>query len=104
MTLINIDAANDCEVSFVKFTPEIVASKAKPAVEKVLFKGNPILTGVFIDEKNFIGCGFDNAPLLFKHNGTKWTFSGSLDQGLGKKRASKISKDAFGVTSVFFDA
>lgn len=104
MTLINIDAANDCEVSFVKFTPEIVASKTKPAVERVLFKGNPILTGVFIDENNFIGCGFDNAPLLFKHNGTKWTFSGSLDQGLGKKRASKISKDAFGVTSVFFDA
>lgn len=96
--------ANDCEVSFVKFTPEIVASKAKPNVEKVLFKGNPILTGVFVDENNFIGGGFDNAPLLFKHNGTKWVFSGSLDQGFGKKRAAKIQKDAFGVTSVFFDS
>lgn len=59
---------------------------------------------MFIDESNFIGCGFDNAPLLFKHDGSKWVFSGSIDQGLSKKKAAKISKDAFGVTSVFFDS
>lgn len=70
----------------------------------MLFKGNPILTGLFIDETIFIGCGFDNAPLIFKHNGKAWEYQGSLDPGLGKKRASKIAKDAFGVTSVFFDS
>ena len=70
----------------------------------MISKGNPILTGIFVDDSNFIGCGFDNAPLLFKHNGKAWEYSGSLDPGLGKKRASKIGKDAFGVTSVFFDS
>lgn len=73
-------------------------------MEKVIIKGNPVLNGIFIDEQHFVGCGFDNAPLLFKHDGRSWSFSKSLDPGFGKKRASKIQKDAFGVTSVFFDS
>lgn len=59
---------------------------------------------MFLDETSFVGCGFDNAPLLFKKNGSGWVFSKSLDEGLNKKRAPKIQKDAFGVTSVFFDS
>lgn len=41
---------------------------------------------------------------MFKHNGTKWAFVKSLDAGHDKKKTSKIAKDAFGVTSVFFDS
>lgn len=96
--------ANDCEVNFVKFTPEIVAAGNKPEVEKVIFRGNPCMTGCFVDENHFIGAGFDNAPLLFTYTGGKWSFTKSLDPGLSKKKAAKIQKDAFGVTSVFFDA
>lgn len=87
----------------MQFTPEIVAAGGKPAVQKVTYKGNPVLTGIFVDENNFVGCGFDNAPLLFKLNGGAWSFSKSLDAGFGKKRAAKIQKDAFATTSVFFD-
>jgi len=87
---INTFLANDCEVNFVKFTPEIVAAGSKPEPEKVIFKGNPILTGIFLDENSFVGCGFDNAPLLFKYTGGKWMFSKSLDSGLAKKKAAKI--------------
>jgi hypothetical protein len=46
-----------------------VASKEEPPVEKVVFKGNPILNGIFIDESHYIGCGFDNAPMLFTNDG-----------------------------------
>lgn len=67
-----------------------MAAQQKPAVEKVIFKGNPILKGLFLDENHFVGCGFDNAPLLFKHNGKTWTFSKSMDPGYGKKKAAKI--------------
>lgn len=70
----------------------------------MIFRGNPCLTGTFVDETHFVGAGFDNAPLLFTYTGGKWSFTKSLDAGLSKKRAAKIQKDAFGVTSVFFDA
>ena len=68
----------------------MVSSEQKPAVDKVIHKGNPILKGLFLDEQHFVGCGFDNAPLLFKHDGRAWSFVRSLDPGYGKKRAAKI--------------
>lgn len=59
---------------------------------------------MFIDERSYVGCGFDNVPLLFQHNGKEWTYVKSLDPGHDKKKTSKIAKDAFGTSSVFFDS
>jgi len=83
-------ASHDCEMHFVEFTPECVASKSKPSSKKVSYKGNPILNGVFINENTYIGCGYDNAPLTFKKEGDKWEYKGSLDEGFTQSKTSKI--------------
>lgn len=75
---------------FIDFTPECVASKSKPSSKKVSYKGNPILNGCFIKEDTYIGCGYDNAPLIFKKEGDKFVFKGSLDEGFSQAKASKI--------------
>jgi len=68
-------ASHDCEMHFAEFTPELVAEtiassgKAKPATKRVVYSGNPILNGSFINESTYIGCGYDNAPLIFKKQG-----------------------------------
>ena len=82
--------SNKCEMHFVEFTPECVASKSKPSSKKVSYKGNPILNGVFINENTYIGCGYDNAPLTFKKEGDKWEYKGSLDEGFSQAKTSKI--------------
>lgn len=62
------------------------------------------MTGSFISENTYIGCGFDNAPLIFKRQGNgSWSYEGSLDPGFGKTKESRIGKDAFGGRTVFFD-
>jgi len=97
-------ASHDCEMHFAEFTTQSVASKTKPQSKRVVYNGNPILTGSFISENTYIGCGFDNVPLIFKRsaNGT-WEFKGSLDAGFGKAKEARIGKDAFGGRTVFFD-
>ena len=52
--------------------------------------GNPILNGLFIDENTYIGCGYDNAPLVFKKSGADWSHFGTLDAGLYTENASSI--------------
>ena len=70
----------------------------------MVYNGNPILTGSFISENTYIGCGFDNVPLIFKRGaGDNWTFEGSLDPGFGKTKAARVGADAFGGRTVFFD-
>ena len=96
-------ATHDCELHFVRFTAEMVAAKEKPKPEKIIYRGNPILNGLFLDENSYVGCGYDNVPLLFKRSAGGWAFSKSLDAGINTKKPAKIGKDAFGVTSVFFD-
>ena len=59
---------------------------------------------MFISENTYIGCGYDNAPLLFKRQGDgSWQFSGSTDRGFGKTKNARIGNDAFGGRTVFFD-
>lgn len=97
-------ASHDCEMHFTDFTAEQVASKTKPSMKRVVYPGNPILCGCFISENTYVGCGYDNAPLLFKRQGDgNWTFEGSIDPGFGKKKASRIGSDAFGGRTVFFN-
>ena len=98
-----IFTAHDCEVNFVEFTEEIVNNKAKPKPQKVIVQGNPIINGFFLKDTCYVGCGYDNVPLIFKKQGDKWSFTGSLDKGFGKTKASKIGKDAFGGATVFFE-
>lgn len=62
-------ASHNCEMHFMDFTADGVNSKTKPATKRVVYSGNPILTGMFISENTYIGCGFDNAPLIFKRQG-----------------------------------
>jgi len=97
-------ASHDCEMHFSDFTAEMVASKTKPVSKRVVYNGNPVLTGNFISENTYIGCGFDNVPLIFKKaaDGT-WSFTGSLDPGFGRAKASMINSNAFGGRTVFFD-
>ena len=96
-------ASYDSEMHFVEFTPEIVASLEKPPSKKVSYKGNAILNGCFTNESTYVGCGFDNAPLLFKKEGAEWVFKGSLDPGFGKPKAAaaKIGVNAFVNTKMF---
>lgn len=97
-------ATHDCELHFVEFTPENVASREKPKSKRVLYNGMPILCGLFVSENSYVGCGYDNAPLLFKkETDGSWVHAGSLDPGLEKVKAAKIGKDAFGGRTVMFD-
>lgn len=78
-------ASHDCEMHFAEFTAESVGSKTKPSSKRVVYNGNPILTGSFISESTYIGCGFDNVPLAFKKQADgNWQFTGSLDPGYGQ--------------------
>lgn len=69
---------------FADFTAENVANLEKPKSQKVIYGGNPIMNGCFIKEDTYIGCGFDNAPLIFKRKEGKWEHCGTLDDGLSK--------------------
>ena len=88
---------------FAELTAEQVSSKSKPSTKRVVYEGNPILTGCFISENTYVGCGYDNVPFAFKKQGDgSWKFEGSLDPGYGRKKQSKIANDAFGGRTVFF--
>ena len=89
---------------FVKFTSEGVASQEKPKSKRVIYKGNPILNGLFVSPNVYVGCGYDQVPLIFKSaDGNNWTFEGSLDPGYGKYKESVIQTDAFGGKTAFFE-
>jgi hypothetical protein len=72
-------ATHDSELNF--------ADVSKPAGGKsdksmLLYNGNPLLQGNFINSNTFVGCGYDKVPLLFKKNGASWTFVKHLDDGI----------------------
>jgi hypothetical protein len=71
--------AHDCEVNFVDVSK--AAQKVKEKPEKVFYKGNPFLNGIFLNESVFIACGFDKVPFLFRKSGSAWSFEKSLDDG-----------------------
>lgn len=80
-----IDVAHDCELNFVDISK--AAQKVKEKPDKVFYKGNPFLTGVFTNDSAFIACGFDKVPFLFKKSksGT-WEYIKILDEGINKEK------------------
>ena len=89
---------------FVKFTKDGVNSQEKPKSKRVVYKGNPILTGMFVSEEIYIGSGYDQVPLIFKKEADdSWKAAGSLDPGYGVFKQSRIQKGAFGEKTAFFD-
>jgi len=97
-------ASHDCELHFVEFSEETVQSLSKPKSKRVNYAGNPILNGHFINEYTYIGCGFDNVPLIFKKQSDgNWTYEGSMDPGFNSVKQSKIPNNAFGGRTVFFE-
>ena len=79
----------------------MVAAKTKPQTKRVTYVGNPIITGQFISENTYVGCGYDNVPMAFKRGADgEWTHFGSLDPGFGTTRASKIA--SFGNNTALF--
>ena len=96
--------AHDSEIHFVHFTKECVASRDKPSSKRVVYNGNPVLNGCFISDTCYVGCGFDNAPLVFKLGGDgNWKFEGSLDPGFDKRKGPEIQGDAFSGNTAFFN-
>ncbi len=93
-------ATHDSELNFVDVSKGASSGKEKP--DKVLYKGNPILTGVFLGPTTFIGCGFDKVPILFKKAGASWSFVKNLDDGIGKVKQAQIAKGSFEESQVFF--
>lgn len=59
------------------------------------------MNGMFVNENTYIGCGYDNAPMIFKKAGDNWEFKGSLDDGIKSFREAKISNQAFERTALF---
>jgi hypothetical protein len=55
--------AQDCEVNFLDVSKAAEKVKSKP--NKVYYKGNPFLSGIFLSETSYIACGFDKVPYLF---------------------------------------
>lgn len=45
------------------------AEKVKAKPEKVFYKGNPFLDGLFLNDSSFVTGGFDKVPYLFKKDG-----------------------------------
>jgi len=74
--------------------------KTKP--DKIFYKGNPFLQGIFVNDSTFIACGFDKVPFLFKSKGQSWEFVKFLDDGLSKVKEAQITKDSFDGAQAFF--
>lgn len=56
----------DCELNFadVKDIGQS-AGKSKPKAEKLMLRTNPLLSGIFLSETKFMGCGFDKVPFIY---------------------------------------
>ncbi len=91
-------ATHDCELNFVNTSS--VSSKDKP--DKVLYKGNPFIQGVFINATTYIGCGFDKVPFIFKKGPSGWAFAKHLDDGFTQEKQAAIAKGSFEQSQVFF--
>lgn len=72
-------ATHDSELNFADVSK---APGGKSDKSMLLYNGNPLLQGNFINATTFIGCGFDKVPLLFKKNGASWSFVKHLDDGI----------------------
>jgi hypothetical protein len=91
-------ATHDSELNFADVSK--VGGKSDKSM--LLFNGNPLLQGNFVNSTTFIGCGFDKVPLLFKKNGASWSFVKHLDEGIKAVKQAAIQKGSFEQSQVFF--
>lgn len=72
------------------------AEKVKEKIDKIVYKGNPFLTGFFTNNTTFIACGYDKVPYVFKKdtNG-KWKQNIILDEGISTPKEAQIGKGSF---------
>lgn len=85
--------AHDCELCFLDVSNAAAKSKEKP--DKVIYKGNPLLNGVFLNEDSLVTCGFDKVPYLFKKASSGWEFSKILDEGFTQVKQQAIAMGSF---------
>ena len=91
-------ATHDSELNFADVSK--VGGKSDKSM--LLFNGNPLLQGNFVNSTTFIGCGFDKVPLLFKKNGASWSFVKHIDEGIKAVKQAAIQKGSFEQSQVFF--
>jgi len=86
--VLTYDVAHDSTMHFCSITQDNVVNSSKPEKgSKFTYNGSPILTGQFISETAYIGCGYDKSPILFKRDGSgKWAFDRFIDDGIKKVR------------------
>ena len=70
----------DCELNFCNVS-DAAGGKSKPKAEKLMLKGNPHLSAIFLTDDKMVGCGFDKVPYLYKKTGNDWKQVNSLDEG-----------------------
>eukprot|EP00933_Yihiella_yeosuensis_P047434 TRINITY_DN43270_c0_g1_i1.p1 TRINITY_DN43270_c0_g1~~TRINITY_DN43270_c0_g1_i1.p1 ORF type:complete len:185 (+),score=33.96 TRINITY_DN43270_c0_g1_i1:297-851(+) len=66
-----------CQDSTVRFK-DLTGGPQAP-VDLVRWRGLPFLRVTFIDQRLLVACGFDNVPVLFRHNDVRWQVIGSVD-------------------------
>lgn len=74
----------------------------KDKVDKVFYKGNPFLSGIFVNESTYVACGFDKVPFLFKKSAKGWDFVKYLDEGIKSVKEAQIAKGSFDQSQAFF--
>lgn len=93
-------ATHDCELNFIDVSKAAQQVKEKP--DKVLYKGNPFLNGIFVNDDTYIACGYDKVPFLFKKSGGNWDFVKHLDDGFNKVKDQAITQGSFDNAQAFF--
>lgn len=96
---------HDSELNFANVA-EVGSSNGKSKVkpEKLMLKGNPLLSGMFISDDKFVGAGFDKVPYLYQGAGKNWKQVKVLDSGIDKVRKAKITGNSFLDKRVYFNA
>lgn len=71
------------------------AEKVKGKPDKVFYKGNPFLNGIFLSETSYIACGYDKVPYLFKKGAKNWEFVKVIDEGFNQVKETQIAQGSF---------
>lgn len=94
-------STHDCELNFANVA-EAAGGKAKIKPEKLMLNINPLLQGIFVEDNQFIGSGWDKVPYLYKLDGS-WKQINSLDDGIKNTRKLKITNNKFKDMRVYFN-
>lgn len=92
----------DCELNFAN-VEAAADGKAKVKPEPLYLRGNPLLSGIFLEENKFVGTGFDKVPYIYEQSGSEWTQTKVLDTGISKTRKLNITNNKFKDMRVYFN-